>query len=514
MIGENKITRGFRGKKSRSGAGHDAKARKRTEQSFWSGRYKFVKEDEAKEEELKQKKNRSSKIHSTPKKYVPPRTRQRSKSSGSVMTPSTFSAKKSPAYRKTPATRRRGRSISARLQSSAAKNKQSETKQQTKVTDWLVLIKEKAEELAKVRKPRRRSSSSVNSCLGIPARRALRKLGRRAGVSGIYGEMAYGQLACELCKRHDDDENMILCDRCDKGFHVYCLRPQLAAVPVGDWFCSNCSGESIAETKKAFKKSKMYFRKNIDAMVKFLKMECFDKSALTVKRRRSLTGGKSTTKSNFRAHRSCAEASRRLDQLASLAAALEVKSIEYITQLHYTDPKRYGPKPRHNNVARDPMQKMTQQNRKVYEGRERLRSQGYCVPVRIEYDRIQGFIAVADGAIPDRTLICEYVGEVGFLVDHLQDDCDSIMDLLRTGKSRTSLIVTPKRMSNMARFLSGVNNCCEKSKRKQNVRSARFAIDGKAHVLLFAARNIAKGERLHYDYNALDKTGYPTGHFS
>ena len=52
MIGENKITRGFRGKKSRSGAGHDAKARKRTEQSFWSGRYKFVKEDEAKEEDL------------------------------------------------------------------------------------------------------------------------------------------------------------------------------------------------------------------------------------------------------------------------------------------------------------------------------------------------------------------------------------------------------------------------------------------------------------------------------
>ena len=75
----------------------------------------------------------------------------------------------------------------------------------------------------------------------------------------------------------------------------------------------------------------------------------------------------------------------------------------------------------------------------------------------------------------------------------LHDDCDSIMDLIRTEFPQTSLI-TPKRKSNMARFLSGINNTSETSKRTQNVRSLRFAINGRAHVLLYAARDIAKGE--------------------
>ena len=33
---------------------------------------------------------------------------------------------------------------------------------------------------------------------------------------------------------------MILCDRCDRGFHMYCLAPVLKDVPEGDWFCREC----------------------------------------------------------------------------------------------------------------------------------------------------------------------------------------------------------------------------------------------------------------------------------
>ncbi|KAJ1674826.1 hypothetical protein EV182_002486, partial [Spiromyces aspiralis] len=33
---------------------------------------------------------------------------------------------------------------------------------------------------------------------------------------------------------------MLICDGCDKGFHMYCLNPPLKAVPPNDWYCDNC----------------------------------------------------------------------------------------------------------------------------------------------------------------------------------------------------------------------------------------------------------------------------------
>lgn len=45
---------------------------------------------------------------------------------------------------------------------------------------------------------------------------------------------------CELCKKDDDAPNMLLCDDCDKGYHLYCLSPPLKAVPKGDWICDAC----------------------------------------------------------------------------------------------------------------------------------------------------------------------------------------------------------------------------------------------------------------------------------
>ncbi|PSN58246.1 hypothetical protein C0J52_00127 [Blattella germanica] len=45
---------------------------------------------------------------------------------------------------------------------------------------------------------------------------------------------------CRLCRRRGDGENMLLCDGCNKGHHLYCLKPKLAKVPQGDWFCFKC----------------------------------------------------------------------------------------------------------------------------------------------------------------------------------------------------------------------------------------------------------------------------------
>ncbi|XP_046873404.1 bromodomain adjacent to zinc finger domain protein 1A isoform X2 [Hypomesus transpacificus] len=45
---------------------------------------------------------------------------------------------------------------------------------------------------------------------------------------------------CKVCRRKGDAENMLLCDGCDRGHHIHCIRPKLKAVPAEDWFCPEC----------------------------------------------------------------------------------------------------------------------------------------------------------------------------------------------------------------------------------------------------------------------------------
>ncbi len=32
---------------------------------------------------------------------------------------------------------------------------------------------------------------------------------------------------CKVCRRKGDAENMLLCDACDRGYHIFCVRPKL-----------------------------------------------------------------------------------------------------------------------------------------------------------------------------------------------------------------------------------------------------------------------------------------------
>lgn len=45
---------------------------------------------------------------------------------------------------------------------------------------------------------------------------------------------------CEQCRSGLHGEVMLLCDRCNKGWHLYCLSPPLKRIPPGNWYCLEC----------------------------------------------------------------------------------------------------------------------------------------------------------------------------------------------------------------------------------------------------------------------------------
>jgi bromodomain adjacent to zinc finger domain protein 1A len=60
---------------------------------------------------------------------------------------------------------------------------------------------------------------------------------------------------CRLCNRKGDAEKMLLCDSCDRGHHIYCLRPPLCAIPAGEWFCPKCRPKTVEKTPRKMRKS-------------------------------------------------------------------------------------------------------------------------------------------------------------------------------------------------------------------------------------------------------------------
>ncbi|GAN06616.1 histone demethylase JARID1A [Mucor ambiguus] len=45
---------------------------------------------------------------------------------------------------------------------------------------------------------------------------------------------------CEICHKNANEDSLLLCDGCNRGFHTYCLNPPLSSVPKTDWFCFQC----------------------------------------------------------------------------------------------------------------------------------------------------------------------------------------------------------------------------------------------------------------------------------
>ena len=85
------------------------------------------------------------------------------------------------------------------------------------------------------------------------------------------------------------------------------------------------------------------------------------------------------------------------------------------------------------------------------------------------------------------------------------------MDLIWTSQSETSLVIFPHKNSNIARFISGVNNSLN-FKNKDNTFQTKVSINEVVHILLIEGKDIKENEILYYNYNSV-ANNYPTKNF-
>ncbi|KAI8096840.1 uncharacterized protein BX664DRAFT_325009 [Halteromyces radiatus] len=45
---------------------------------------------------------------------------------------------------------------------------------------------------------------------------------------------------CEICHTDDNAHQLLLCDDCDRAYHMSCLSPPLTSVPPAEWYCIKC----------------------------------------------------------------------------------------------------------------------------------------------------------------------------------------------------------------------------------------------------------------------------------
>ena len=113
-------------------------------------------------------------------------------------------------------------------------------------------------------------------------------------------------------------------------------------------------------------------------------------------------------------------------------------------------------------------------------------------------------------------IVCEYVGDVYTNRDriNLPESGDSTMQLKKGKNADQSLLIVPTNYTNIARFINGVNQSDAQKKKKQNVETVRYLVNGRPAVILYTSKQVKKGQSLLYNYGAgLNEKKYDTSYY-
>ncbi|XP_015057303.1 probable Histone-lysine N-methyltransferase ATXR5 isoform X2 [Solanum pennellii] len=317
----------------------------------------------------------------------------------------------------------------------------------------------------------------------------------------------YEEVVCEQCGSGERPDELLLCDECNKGFHMLCLSPIVVRVPMKLWHCPHCSADQH-RVIKSFSQKKIvdFFRIQKESQ---MVVKCSSAQDIKKRRKRSLVFHKRRRRLSL--YIPTEDPHRRLVQMASLASALTALDMEFSDELTYM-PGMARKSANSANFESGGMQVLSKEDTETLEQCRAMYKRGECPPLMVVFDSREGYTVEADGPIKDLTILAEYTGDVDYIRNRQEDDCDSMMTLLLARDPSKSLVICPDKRGNISRFINGINNHSPEGKKKQNLKCVRYSVKGACHVLLVAIRDIAKGERLYYDYNGYEHE-YPTHHF-
>lgn len=115
-------------------------------------------------------------------------------------------------------------------------------------------------------------------------------------------------------------------------------------------------------------------------------------------------------------------------------------------------------------------------------------------PFLIQYKEQCGYDVIADKDLPKGMIVCEYVGDVYTFRDALTLEAnDSVMELKKGKNADESLLIVPRKFTNIARFINGINNKDPEKAKKQNVDTLRTLAHGRPVVILYTLKSVKKG---------------------
>ncbi|XP_063812221.1 tyrosine-protein kinase BAZ1B [Pseudophryne corroboree] len=66
----------------------------------------------------------------------------------------------------------------------------------------------------------------------------------------IKWDMSSENARCKVCRKKGEDDKLILCDECNKAFHLFCLRPVLLMIPDREWQCPACQPATLRRSSR------------------------------------------------------------------------------------------------------------------------------------------------------------------------------------------------------------------------------------------------------------------------
>lgn len=290
----------------------------------------------------------------------------------------------------------------------------------------------------------------------------LRKCARKGGVV-LLEDIPIDYLKCTICNSGNDEANMLICDSCSKGYHIYCLRPILPYIPTGDWHCPNCLKPKVQYKRHINKKEIFNFLNISDTTKTKDKIEKPKKKSLFHVECRQI----------FRVHIPSESPEKREKQMFSLADALYSKNLDFGNELCYNCPESMN----NSKYERDtPVQVMTNINKIKFKKYKELCNMGLFPPLLVCEDKDQGYIVKADERILDKTILAEYIGNVYPLSESENKDSDGVMELIRAKSKKSSLTIIPETVGNIGFLLSGINNTKQDLRKKQVFLNALYII--------------------------------------